>query len=97
MLRVLEVASSALAILLFQRLPSSVIARKNLPFGGCHVGTFFAAFLAVRTMEKSFLLRHVGVKNEMFLDYDLSMVLLQLRGSRKWRLKEEGSVGRCLQ
>lgn len=29
----LEVASSALAILLYQRLPSSILARKKLPFG----------------------------------------------------------------
>lgn len=54
MLRVLEVASSALAILLFQRLPSVVIAYKEPALWVCRFGNSFLQHSSMGRMEKAF-------------------------------------------
>lgn len=52
MLRVLEVASSALAILLFQRLPSVVIAYKEPALWVCRFGTSFCSIAVWEEWKK---------------------------------------------
>lgn len=92
LLRRLEVASSASAIRTFQTLPSSIIARKNLPFGSfCHFWDLFSSVAIWWNNGKSFLLRHVGVKqnvSRLWSEHDVT----SNERKQKRRLKEEAQL-----
>lgn len=91
MLRVLEVASSALAIPLFQTLPSSVIARKNLPFGVAILEPFCS--IAVWEQWKKLSFETCRGKTKRFLTK--IWACYSNWEEAEMEVKRRGSVGYC--